>query len=566
LHVKEKLVWSRGLLLNWRENRDWDPVATASGSKLGKEIFMSEGEAPAETASGRTPSPLEARAAEDPDKVCVIGLERSLTYSQLLVRARSLAGSFYRLGLRPGDRAGLMTYNLPEYTEISTAFGMIGVGIAMIGYRMKPPEIEHIVSDSDSKMVIFHTDFAERILPYRKQYKRLLPRGFVSFGGPAIDGAESFEELVEEPSDVDLDTIATATEPAGSMIYTSGTTGKPKGVIRGTGKGAPQEGAAEYLYHIVSFLKFASDEVHIVCCPIYHSAPSFFNMVTAMMGGTRIYQPRFDPEQFLELVDRYGATSTHLVPTMLIRLLEVPESFTGKLNLTSLRTVICGAAPLFPEHKLAFLDRFGPILYEYYGATETGVNTLIGPQEMRQRPASVGKTLTSNEMVIIDETGNSVPDGERGILYVHNPILMEGYYKNETATKETMHGKYMTVGDVAIRDEEGYYYIVDRVKDMIIRGGVNIYPAEIEKVLAAMEGIRDAAVVGRPDRELGETVAAFIVPEKDGDVTEESIQEYCDRQMANYKIPETILFLDEIPRTATGKILKRDLRDRLEGT
>ena len=524
---------------------------------------MSEGEASAEAAPGSAPSPLEVRAAGTPDKVCVIGMERSLTYSQLLQRARSLAGSLYRLGLRPGDRAALMTYNLPEYTEISTAFGMIGVGMVMIGYRMKPPEIEHIVNDSDSRMVLFYTDFAERILPYRKRYKSVLPHGLVSFGSPSVDGAESLEGLIKEATDVDLGSISSAAEPAGSMIYTSGTTGRPKGVIRGTGKGGQQQGGAEYLYHIVSFLNFASDEVHIVCCPIYHSAPSFFNMVTAMVGGTRIFQPRFDPEQFLELVDRYGATSTHLVPTMVIRLLEVPASSTKKLNLTSLRTVICGAAPLFPEHKLAFLDRFGPILYEYYGATETGVNTLIGPQEMRQRPASVGRTVTSNEMIIINEKGNVMPDGERGILYVYNPILMEGYYKNEAATKETMHGKYMTVGDVAIRDGDGYYYIVDRVKDMIIRGGVNIYPAEIEKVLVAMDGIRDAAVVGRSDSEFGETVAAFIVPEKDGTVTEESIQEYCDRQMANYKIPETMVFLEEIPRTATGKVLKRDLRNRL---
>lgn len=524
---------------------------------------MSEVETAAETAPPSVSNLLETNAAENPDKVCVIGMERSLTYGQLLERARALARSLYKLGLRPGDRAALMTYNLPEHTEISAALSIIGVGMVMIGYRMKPPEIEYIVDNSDSKMVIFYRDFAERILPYRKQYKKVLPEGFISFGGSSIDGAKNFEDLIKDPPDVDLDKISLEDTLVSSMIYTSGTTGRPKGAARGTGMGE-REGIMEYLFHLVSFLKFASDEVHIVCCPIYHSAPSFFNMVTALMGGTRIFQPRFDPEQFLELVDKHGATSTHLVPTMVSRLLEVPESFTKKLDLTSLRTVICGAAPLFPEYKLAFLDRFGPVLYEYYGATETGVNTLIGPEEMRERPSSVGKALASNEMIIIDKMGKDVPDGERGVLYMYNPILMEGYYKNEAATAETMHGKYMTVGDVAIRDKDGYYYIVDRVKDMIIRGGVNIYPAEIEEVLATIDGIRDTAVVGRPDREFGETVAAFIVREKDARVTEESIQEYCNQQMAGYKIPATIVFTDEIPRTPTGKILKRDLRDRLK--
>jgi long-chain acyl-CoA synthetase len=182
---------------------------------------------------------------------------------------------------------------------------------------------------------------------------------------------------------------------------------------------------------------------------------------------------------------------------------------------------------------------------------------------MRARPSSVGKAFADNDLKVYDAMGNDVPDGERGILYMHNALLMEGYYKNHKATVETYRGKYMTVGDVAVRDSEGYIYIVDRVKDMIIRGGVNIYPAEVEEVLIGMPGIADAAVVGKPDPEFGESVAAFIVRDAGAGISEADIQGYCEERMQNHKIPATIVFMDEIPRTPTGKILKKDLREML---
>jgi acyl-CoA synthetase (AMP-forming)/AMP-acid ligase II len=322
----------------------------------------------------------------------------------------------------------------------------------------------------------------------------------------------------------------------------------------------------QYLIQTIGFLGMTPDEVHLVCCPLYHSAPSYFNLVNFILGGTSVYQPRFDPIRFLELVDQHKVTSVHLVPTMIVRLLQVPEEVTRKLDLSSLRTVICGAAPLFPEYKLAFLDRFGDCLYEYYGSTEAGVNTFITPQEMRERPSSVGRAFADNEIKIFDEMGHDVPEGQRGILYVHNGMLMEGYYKNPKATVETYRGKYMTVGDVAVRDDDGYIYIVDRVKDMIIRGGVNIYPAEVEEVLTGMPGIADAAVVGQPHPEFGETVAAFLVQAVGANLTEHEVAEYCGRHLANDKIPATVVWIEEIPRTPTGKILKRELRGMLTET
>jgi fatty-acyl-CoA synthase len=506
-------------------------------------------------------NPLETHAGAQPQKPAVIGPARSLTYAQLHERARALARQLYGLGLRPGDQAAVMTYNLPEYDEISKALDYLQVGMVMVGYRMKAPEIEYIVENSDSKLLLFWYEFADRILPFKDRYRTIVRDGFVVFGGSA-EGARDYEDLFEDPPEVDLENLPAGESAGKSMIYTSGTTGKPKGAARSTDF-ATKPGVAAYLMKAIDFLKMGPDEVHLVCCPLYHSAPSFFNLVNFILGGTAIYQPRFDPVRFLELVDQHKVTSVHLVPTMVSRLLQVPDEVIRPLDLSSLRTVICGAAPLFPETKLAFLDRFGDCLYEYYGATETGINTLITPQEMRERPSSVGKPFADNELKILDEEGKEMPDGERGILYMHNALLMEGYYKNSKATVETCRGKYMTVGDVAIRDPEGYIYIVDRVKDMIIRGGVNIYPAEIEEVLAGMPGIDDAAVVGRPDREFGETAAAFVVASEGAVVTESAVQDYCGRHLANEKIPAAIVFIEEIPRTPTGKILKRELREML---
>jgi len=518
-------------------------------------------------------SMFAARVAENPDKKIVIDGDRSLTYLQAYEKSTSLAKHLHKLGLKPGDHAAVMTYNQLEHSIIRTALMLLRVGMIMVGYRSKPLEIEYIVENSDSKMLIFYQEFEPLILPFKDRYTHLLPNGFISFGGEKIRGAIQMEPLMENPPDVNLLNLPMPETPAATMIYTSGTTGRPKGAARMRGQRdadsppiIPGEGGltSEYAQKVREILKLQDNEIHLICCPIYHSAPFFFAMITSRGGGTRVYQRRFKPEEFLELVAKHKVTSTHLVPTMVIRLLQLPESFTRNLDLSSLRTVICGAAPLFPEFKLAFLDRFGPILYEYYGSTETGVNTLISPEEMRQRPSSVGKALPLNELLIVDEAMNPVPDDKRGVLYIKGPMIMDGYYKNEEETAKTFYGEYLTVGDVAIRDKEGYIYIVDRVKDMIIRGGVNIYPAEIEEVLNTMDGILDVAVVGKPHMEWGEIVVAFIVLDKGVKITEEDIKNYCFERMSNHKIPVEFIFTDEIPRTPTGKILKRELREILK--
>jgi fatty-acyl-CoA synthase len=450
-----------------------------------------------------------------------------------------------------------MIYNQVEYYEIGAAIRQLGVGRVMVGYRNQAPEIEYITENSDAKCLIFDHDFVDRIMPHRGRYENLLDKGFICIGPTNQVGAVDYEQLIQNPPDVDLESLP---EISGQiMIYTSGTTGRPKGATRGVGENRQ----AGYGLKVIEGFGYAEGEVHLVSCPLYHSAPFLFSMVARILGGTIVLMKRFDAKVFLENIDRYKVTSAFVVPTILDTILQIPEEEIKHLDLSSLRSLICGGAPLFPKVKLGILDRFGPILYEFYGSTETSVNTILTPAEMRQRPTSVGRAFADNELIILDEKGKEVPAGESGVLYIYNSMLMEQYYKDEQATKDVFHGKYMTVGDVAVKDKDGFYYIIDRVKDMIIRGGVNIYPAEIEEVLHRMPGIMDVAVLGKPDDHWGEIVAAFIVPETGAEISEESIKAYCADQMAGYKIPELIFFRDEIPRNPTGKILKKDLRSEL---
>jgi len=404
---------------------------------------------------------LEIHAGNHPDKTAVIGLECSFTYGELRKRARTLAKNLFKLGVRPGDQIALMSYNLPECAEVAHSLVYLEVGLVSVGYLMQPPEIEYIVDNSDSRLLVFWHEFADRILPFKDKYDKVLPGGFISFGGPAGEGAVEFESLFDDSMEMDLDGLPPAEEAGNAMIYTSGTTGRPKGAARSTDF-VNRPGVMDYLFTTISFLKMDPDEVHLVCCPLYHSAPSYFANVTWILGGTLVYQPRFDPEQFLELVEKYKVTSTHLVPTMVTRLLNLDKDLTVNRDFTSMRAAVCGAAPLFPEYKLAFLDRYGPCMHEYYGSTETGINTFISPEEMRQRPSSVGKAFADNDLKVLDAFGEELSAGERGVLYVYNAIMMDGYYKNEKATQEAYMDKYLTAGDVAIRDEDGYVYIVDR--------------------------------------------------------------------------------------------------------
>jgi long-chain acyl-CoA synthetase len=354
-----------------------------------------------------------------------------------------------------------------------------------------------------------------------------------------------------------------ASEPAdqpppgmNSMIYTSGTTGRPKGVHRPGG--IPPE---LFLAIVQGFGMRMGDEVHLVPAPLYHSAPTLGSALTIVLGGTLVIMEKFDPEEFLAAIDREKVTSSFVVPTIVKRVLALPDEVKRRYDMSSLRSLIVGAAPFPVETKRAAVAYFGDCLYEYYGSTDAGLNTILPPSEQLARPASCGKGLAGQEIVILDDEGSRLGPGEVGNIYVTNQLVKAmQYYKDPEKTKQAFRGDYMTVGDMGYLDAEGYLYIVDRKTDMVISGGVNIYPAEIEEVIHEHPAVLDVAVIGVPNEEWGEELKAVVQLKPGVRAGADDIIDFCRERLADYKRPRSVDFVDEVPRNPSGKLLKREIR------
>jgi long-chain acyl-CoA synthetase len=347
------------------------------------------------------------------------------------------------------------------------------------------------------------------------------------------------------------------------MNYTSGTTGRPKGVRRALSGQPPGESdlAAPLLGYHVS--KDETDNVHLLACPWYHTAPLIMSMPSVHMGHTLSIMDKFDPSHALELIERDRVTITHMVPTQFVRLLAVPDEVKERFDVSSLRHVIHGAAPCPPEVKRRMIEWWGPVLEEYYASTEGVGGTIIFSDEWLAKPGSVGKARGDNEIVILGDDGERLPPGEIGTVYSTARGGFE-YFKDPEKTAKARTGKYSTVGDVGYMDEDGYLYLCDRKVDMIISGGVNIYPAEVEHALINHPKVVDVAVFGIPSEEWGEEVKAVVEPRADvsgdSDLVGELL-EYLRERIARYKVPKSIDFVSEMPRDPSGKLYKRKLRD-----
>jgi fatty-acyl-CoA synthase len=298
-----------------------------------------------------------------------------------------------------------------------------------------------------------------------------------------------------------------------------------------------------------------------VTCPLYHSAAPAFVAIMMSLGATVVLQNHFEPEAALAIIDKERVTSSLMVPTMLIRMSNLPKETLAKYDTSTLRWVMSAAAPLTTEAARRFMLQFGPVLWNFYGATETGLVTLAGPHDHVSRPGTIGRRLRGNEIRLLDDSGRDVPVGEVGELYARNPTLISGYHGNEDATRASQRDGFFSVGDVGRVDADGFYYLESRKTDMVISGGVNIYPREIEDHLSTHPAILEAAVVGVPDPEWGETLRAFVVLRSGEQLTETDVINYCREHLADYKRPRKVTFLPEMPRNPTGKILKRELRE-----
>ncbi len=469
-------------------------------------------------------------------------------------RINQLAHALRALGLGCGDKVAVMLHNCHQFLEITQAAAKIGVITVPLNYRLRGREVEYIVTNSDSRAVICGEEFVAEIASVIDQLAGIVPGGYVVVGESRDRRFRSYEDLLgAEPT-----SEPTEQAPPGlnSMIYTSGTTGRPKGVFRRGGID-PQL----LLAVVQGFGLQFGDEVHIVPAPLYHSAPALGSALTIVLGGTIVVMPKFDPEEFLALVDREKVTSSLVVPTIVKRILALPDEVKRRYDVSSMRSLIVGAAPFPLETKRAAVEYFGNCIYEYYGSTDAGLNTILPPAEQTTRPASCGKVLAGNEILILDDEGRPLPPGEVGNIYITNPLVKSmQYYKDAAKTKEAFRGDHMTVGDMGYLDEENYLYIVDRKTDMVISGGVNIYPAEIEEVIYEHPAVLDVAVIGVPNEEWGEELKAVVQLKPGTPASADDLIDFCRERLADYKRPRSVDFVAEVPRNPSGKLLKREIR------
>jgi fatty-acyl-CoA synthase len=509
------------------------------------------------------------RATAHPDREALVeyaaGGVRRLSWAELAATTHRLANALLARGVRGGSRVALMLPNGSEVLIAQQALAEIGATAVQIGYRLKAGEIAHILTNAEPEATVVHAEYLAAMTEARARTGRTGP---MIVAGPP-DGALPADAAAWDRA---LAAASPSVPPAGGdrggdrhgdrdgagvIVYTSGTTGKSKGAHRSL-----RHTGLESVADMVLKVGLRSDERHLVVCPMYHSMAPAFVAILRGLGATIVLMNHFDPAGAVDIIARERITSSLMVPTMIFRIADLPPEATAGRDTSALRWVMSGAAPLSTETARRFMARFGPVLWNFYGATETGMVTLAGPGDHVTRPGTIGRPLFGNQVRLLDDAGREVGPGEVGELYARNSMLITGYHRNTEATRDSQRDGFFSVGDLARRDADGYYYLESRKHDLVISGGVNIYPREIEDHLLGHPEIVDAAVVGVPDPEWGETLRAFIVVRAGSALTEHDVIEFCRTGLADFKRPRRVTFVAELPRNPTGKLLKRELRER----
>src|SRR5258706_11886576 len=496
----------------------------------------------------------------------VVSGERRRPHAAIAERAARAATGLRKLGLGEGDALALYLRNDFEFFEASLAASRLGAYATPVNWHFTADEAGFILRDSGARAVLAHTDLyptiaasvppdvAVLLVPTPPEIRRAY-----GLAGDRTDPGDPrrWDALIEAN-----DALADPPRPArASMIYTSGTTGRPKGVRRAPA--TPEQVQRNYDRMGVTFgLKPNEPSVVLMNGPMYHSAPNAYGMYAIRLGAETVLQPRFDPEEMLALIERHRVTNMHIVPTMFVRLLRLPAAVRRRYDVSSLRFVVHGAAPCPIEAKRAMLDWWGPVITEYYGSTESSVPVIATPEDALRKPGSVGRVLPDAQIKILDDAGTEVPQGEVGEIYIRVEGITDFTYHNQPdKRREIAYGDYVTVGDAGYFDADGYLYLTDRKRDMVISGGVNIYPAQIEMALIGMPAVKDSPVFGLPNTEFGECLCACIQPDG-APPTSAAVQEFLGRTLAKFKLPRRIEFVDAMPREDSGKIFKRKLRER----
>jgi fatty-acyl-CoA synthase len=499
-------------------------------------------------------------ARNSPSKAALIWRGRSTSFAELDERIDRLSGGLARRGIGRKSSIILMMKNRQEFVELGAAAARGGAAAVSISWRSTPKELAYLVNHSGARGIVTEPELLSTI----EQAKDDLPAHFLQnvfiAGGTSTSTGPvhttALDLLYEDPAPKNAGIDASNDEDAAVVIYTSGTTGKPKGAVRKFPKDTMQAA-----FRFINETPMRVDDIHLVTCPLYHSTAYGFLSLSAILGQTVVLMDEFKPESFLDLVDRHGVTTTAIVPTMLHRVLDLPAETRRKYNARTLRAVFSGGAPLPAPLAIDFMDAFGDVLFNFYGATETGLVTLAKPADLRAAPGTIGKALPGNEIRLIGDDGRDVKPGDVGELYVKNKMLVAGYHNDDEATKSSMVDGFFSVGDLARRDVSGHFFIEGRKRDMVISGGVNVYPAEVEGVLEQHPDVAEVAVIGVPDREWGERVRAFIVKKSGTQLDDGALKVFARERLAGPKVPRDFVFVDALPRNPTGKVLKRELRD-----
>lgn len=508
---------------------------------------------------------LKMNAQNFPQKLGCQDKSRSFTFSEWNERSCRLANILNTLGVGYGDRVAVLAYNRVEWMEIYAGCAKGGQVAVPLMFRLAAPEFAYIINHAECKAIIVEEHFVKTVDSIRSQLSTISDDNYIYMGsGEAPQGYRHYEEILERGESSEPDIMVDAAD-IWTIMYTSGTTGTPKGVVR-----THESYIAQYMINNINMGVRPTDKPLMVM-PMCHVNSIYYSFpYTYVTAPVMVYNMvSFDPEDLLKTIADYNVTYTSLVPTHYMMILSLPEEVRAKYDVSCIRQLLISSAPARKELKLKIMEFFKSAeLWEAYGSTEAGLITYLRPEDQLTKLGSIGREVFGIDRIkLLDEMGNEVPDGEVGELYTRSPNAFREYWKDPEKTKEVFHGEWCTAGDMGKKDEEGYFYLVDRKKNMIITGGENVFPSEVESVVGSHPAVKDVAVIGIPDDKWGESVKAVVILHQNyepGEALEKEIMVHCQGKIAGYKRPKSVDFIndEDMPRTATGKILHRVLREK----
>ncbi len=505
---------------------------------------------------------LKMMATQYPDKPGVGDKYRKMTFKEWNERSCRLTNALAKMGVKKGDRFAILAYNCVEWMEIYAASAKGGQITVPIMFRLAAPEMEYVINHCECKGLIVAKEFVQMVNSFRNKLPTIPKENYIYFGDDKTpEGYQSYEDLIADASPKEPDVVVDAEDPW-NIMYTTGTTGKPKGVIR-----THEGNLGQYLLSDLS-MGVRPDDCVMLVMPMCHINSIFYSFAyTYVSARVFVYNMvSFDPLDLLKTIEKEKITFTSLVPTHYIMMLSLPDEVKKKIDVSSIRQLLISSAPARKETKLAIMEYFkNSELWEAYGSTEAGLVTLLRPEEQFKKLGSIGREIWGTDRIkILDENGKEVPRGQVGELYSRTASVFKEYWKDPEKTKSVFRGEWFSAGDMAYQDEDGYYVLVDRKANMIITGGENVFPSEVENLLGSHPSVKYVAVIGIPHEKWGEAIKAVVTLHQGKTATEKELIEHCKGKIAGYKIPKSIDFIkdEEMPMTPTGKILHRILREK----